>query len=113
MIDGYATIKEIAERWGITTRRVQVLCSNKKISGAVKFGRAWAIPQPEAQPAFCQERSLRRLSDEPYRFVKPPRGDAASPHMAGAGRRRWHGNVAPQRGTAGALVSLGCVGIGP
>ncbi|HCQ90113.1 MAG TPA: DNA-binding protein, partial [Clostridium sp.] len=33
------TIKEIAEPWGITPRRVQVLCNKGKINGAVKFGR--------------------------------------------------------------------------
>lgn len=44
MIEGYTTIKNIAEKWGITPRRVQVMCSQEKIPGAVKFGRDWAIP---------------------------------------------------------------------
>lgn len=40
----YMTIKQASEIWGITTRRIQVLCSEGRIEGAVRFGRAWAIP---------------------------------------------------------------------
>ena len=50
MIEGYTTIKEIAEQWGITPRRVQVLCNNGKIPGAVKFGRDWAVPRNAEKP---------------------------------------------------------------
>lgn len=50
MIEGYATIKEIAEQWGITPRRVQVLCNKGKIPGAVKFGRDWAVPRDAEKP---------------------------------------------------------------
>ena len=50
MIEGYTTIKEIAEQWGITPRRVQVLCNNGKIPGAVKFGRDWAVPRNTEKP---------------------------------------------------------------
>ena len=50
MIEGYTTIKEIAEKWGITPRRVQVLCNNGKIPGAVKFGRDWAVPRNAEKP---------------------------------------------------------------
>lgn len=50
MIEGYTTIKEIAEQWGITPRRVQVLCNKGKVSGAVKFDRDWAVPQNAEKP---------------------------------------------------------------
>ncbi|MDP4145384.1 MAG: DNA-binding protein [Bacillota bacterium] len=50
MIEGYTTIKEIAEQWGITPRRVQVLCNKGKVSGAVKFGRDWAVPKNAQKP---------------------------------------------------------------
>ncbi len=41
----YMTAKEAAVKWAITPRRVQVLCVQGKISGAVRFGVTWAIPQ--------------------------------------------------------------------
>ena len=48
----YITIQEASEKWGITSRRIQVLCSEGRIEGAKKFGRQWAIPveidKPEA-----------------------------------------------------------------
>lgn len=50
MIEGYTTIKVIAEKWGITPRRIQILCSQGKIPGAVKFGRDWAIPSNKERP---------------------------------------------------------------
>lgn len=46
----YLTIKQAAEKWNLTTRWVQVLCSTGKIEGVVKFGRAWAIPANAEKP---------------------------------------------------------------
>jgi hypothetical protein len=43
-MEGYQTIKEVAQDWGVTQRRVQILCSDGKIPGVTKFGRSWAIP---------------------------------------------------------------------
>ena len=40
----YITIQEVAEKWGITSRRIQVLCAGGRLKGAIKFGRQWAIP---------------------------------------------------------------------
>ena len=50
MIEGYMTIKEIAEQWGVTRRRVQAVCSEGRIPGAVKFGNVWAIPSDAIKP---------------------------------------------------------------
>lgn len=44
------TIKEAAAKWHITIRRIQVLCSNGRIKGAVRFGKAWAIPNSASKP---------------------------------------------------------------
>ena len=34
----YLSLKQTAEKWGITVRRVQVLCSQDRIPGATKIG---------------------------------------------------------------------------
>ena len=44
------TAKEAAKKWGITPRQVQLLCSNKRIPGAVRFGHAWVIPADAEKP---------------------------------------------------------------
>ena len=42
--------KQAAEKWGITDRQVQTLCSQGKIKGATKLGRAWLIPKDAQKP---------------------------------------------------------------
>ena len=49
-MDGYLTIKEVAKKMEYYTRRIQVLCSDGWIKGAVKFGRDWAIPVSAEKP---------------------------------------------------------------
>lgn len=50
MIVGYLTIKEVAEKWCVTRRRVQTLCSQGKIDGVTRFGNVWAIPVDAVRP---------------------------------------------------------------
>ena len=45
------TCKEISAIWGISERRVTKLCIEGKISGAVKVGRQWQIPDDAERPA--------------------------------------------------------------
>lgn len=49
-MEGYITIKEASEKWGVTPRRIQVFCSEGRIDGAMKFGRDWAIPSEAQKP---------------------------------------------------------------
>ena len=51
MINGYMSIKEAAEKWNVSTRRVQVLCTEGRITGAARLGRTWAIPISAKKPA--------------------------------------------------------------
>ena len=46
----YMTIQDAADRWGITERRIQVLCASGRLEGATKFGRQWAIPTDAKKP---------------------------------------------------------------
>ena len=46
----YMTIQEAAIKWGISSRRIQVLCAEGRLEGAVKFGRQWAIPADLEKP---------------------------------------------------------------
>lgn len=50
MIDGYLTVKDISDKWNLKPRTVQIMCAEGKISGAVKFGRDWAIPKETERP---------------------------------------------------------------
>lgn len=44
------TAAELAKKWNVSVRRVQILCSSGEIEGAVKFGRSWAIPEDVERP---------------------------------------------------------------
>ena len=45
------TAKQAAEKWGVSPRRVQILCSQGRIKGAIRFGRAWMIPSTAVLPS--------------------------------------------------------------
>lgn len=46
----YLSIKQMSEKWGISVRRIQVLCTSNRIDGAVRIGYAWAIPKDAEKP---------------------------------------------------------------
>ena len=46
----YMTIKEAAEKWGLSVRRVQDICKADMIPGLIKFGHSWAIPVEAEKP---------------------------------------------------------------
>jgi len=46
----YLSIKQTSEKWGISTRRIQKLCGEERISGATKIGSYWAIPSDAEKP---------------------------------------------------------------
>ena len=46
----YITTKQAAKKCEISERRVQVLCRQGRIKGAVRLGWAWAIPIDAEKP---------------------------------------------------------------
>jgi len=53
----YMSIAQAAEVWGISTRRVQVLCAQDRIVGACRIGNMWVIPKETPKPADARIRS--------------------------------------------------------
>ncbi len=49
-MNGYLTVQEIAEKWGVTPRQVQILCKEKRIVGASRMSRIWVIPENAVKP---------------------------------------------------------------
>lgn len=46
----YLSAKEAAEKWGIGERRVQRLCNENRISGVIRIGTTWGIPDDAEKP---------------------------------------------------------------
>ena len=46
----YMSVKQAAEDWGISDRRVRILCSEGKIPGVIREGRSWKILSDAKKP---------------------------------------------------------------
>ncbi|SDN77971.1 Fic family protein [Acetanaerobacterium elongatum] len=53
----YISVKEASQRWGISDRRVRVLCAEGRIEGVARSGRSYLIPANALRP--FDGRSLR------------------------------------------------------
>ena len=53
----YISAKEAAEKWNISQRRVAILCSENRISGAMMVGNMWIIPTDAEKP--IDQRTVR------------------------------------------------------
>ncbi len=51
----YIKVKEAAQMWGVTTRRVQDLCKQGLIAGARRWERTWMIPADAEYPGRQRE----------------------------------------------------------
>ena len=57
----FMSVNEAAKKWGIPDRRVRILCSEGKIPGAYRQGRAWKIPVDAVKPADGRYKSSESL----------------------------------------------------
>ena len=53
------TPQQAAELWEISDRRVQALCANGQVEGAVRLGRGWLIPKGLPKPVDGRKRNGR------------------------------------------------------
>ena len=63
-MNGYLKISEVSKKWGIKERRINALCLEGRIEGAVKFGNTWAIPEDAEKPKDERIRSGKYIKDK-------------------------------------------------
>ena len=56
----YITVSQAAQKWGISTRRVRLLCAQGRIAGVVRRGNLYNIPADAPQPADARTYAKRR-----------------------------------------------------
>ena len=61
----YKSVAQMAEQWGISDRRVRILCQQGKIDGVIRKGRAWLIPADADKPIDGRTTRYQR-NDSPY-----------------------------------------------
>lgn len=52
----YLSVSQTAERWNMTSRRVQVLCNEGRIEGAQRVGNVWTIPENAEKPTDARKK---------------------------------------------------------
>ena len=52
----YFTSIEMSKVWGISSRRVSLLCSEGRVPGAEKKGKTWWIPKDAKKPENPRQR---------------------------------------------------------
>ena len=59
-IMNYISVKAASEKWGISDRRIRVLCSEGKIQGAYQEGRGWKIPIHAKKPMDGRYKKMQK-----------------------------------------------------
>ena len=55
----YIKVSQAAEKWGITPRRVRVLCAEGKIEGVIRKGKLYMIPETAVKPMDGRMNQMR------------------------------------------------------
>lgn len=53
----YLSTFEAAEKWGLSPRRVGILCNENRIPGAQRAGSRWIIPEDAEKPKDARIKS--------------------------------------------------------
>ena len=60
----YLSTFEVAEKWGISPRRVGILCNNDRIPGAPRAGSRWIIPADAEKPTDARIKSGKYIKQK-------------------------------------------------
>ena len=63
-IMGYLSISQTAEKWGISQRRIRILCVEGRIPGAFKMGAYWSIPDDAEKPKDKRIKTGRYIKEK-------------------------------------------------
>ena len=55
----YITTAQASERWGISQRRIALLCAEGRIYGAYKMGKTWVLPENVEKPSDARINDAR------------------------------------------------------
>ncbi len=60
----FFTVKQFSKKWGISERRIINLCREGRISGAIKNGMVWMIPEDTVKPADKRTKVVKYINTE-------------------------------------------------
>ena len=80
--EGYLSVGEVAEAWGVSARRVRDFCSSGRIEGAKAEGRSWLIPANAAKPVDGRTLAVRGKASAVENSAKTAKKDEISLDIA-------------------------------
>ncbi len=60
----YLSTSEVAEKWGLSRRRVAILCKEERIEGAQRAGSTWIIPEDAKKPSDARIKSGKYIKSK-------------------------------------------------
>lgn len=67
----YLSVSQTAEKWGISTRRIQILCGEGRIPGVVRIGAFWATQMMLLNQQMRESRT-ESISRSPLKMKNEP-----------------------------------------
>lgn len=88
----YLTVTQAAEKWGISSRRVRLLCANGEIDGVIRKGKLYMIPADTERPLDKRKLPNKRKRGKFSEFLtdidmKKARLDMLRPLTSGEAQR--------------------------
>ncbi|MFG6326183.1 MAG: DNA-binding protein [Lachnospiraceae bacterium] len=60
----YLTTVELSERWGISSRRIGMLCTEGRIDGVIKKGKTWLILSDAQRPEDARVKTGKYIKEK-------------------------------------------------
>ena len=60
----YITTVEMSKIWGISSRRIGVLCAEGRIDGVIKKGKTWLIPSDAQKPEDARVKTGKYIKEK-------------------------------------------------
>lgn len=61
----FLSTQETGEKWGLSKRRVAILCAQGRIPDVQKTGNTWLIPETAQKPSDARIKSGKHIKTEP------------------------------------------------
>ena len=58
----YISVREAAQKWGLTARMINYYCANGRIEGAQKIANVWVVPRNATRPEDRRKGNGRKPS---------------------------------------------------
>lgn len=66
----YLCVQNVSEKWGISKRRIQILCREGRIAGAKRVGNMWVIPENTEKPLDARKKTPVKTEGKQTSFLR-------------------------------------------